>query len=549
MNKKVVRKTKKKPTISLCMIVKNEEAFLAQCLESVKDCVDEIIIVDTGSTDRTVEIAESYGAGIYHHPWENDYSKHRNQSLSYATGDWIFILDADEELFAEDNHKVRHAVRDNKVDYYHCQFHDIMKDGSVKGIFNLVRLFRNNRGMNFTQKVHEQLQIRGKGAFSAVRLRHYGYDLSPEKMNAKHIRTITLLKEMLETPPAEVYTEAYLLHQLASSYSMHREPDKAVEYGEMALEVISRKKLRYDFCVTTFSMVARGYCALGKFEDAERICIKALDYFPMNMDVCHILAAIYWDRKSFEQCRTISERYLDIHEAYTKNPSLMGGFYCKSIVKRHEIFNCLGKLHFVAKEWEKAEEFFIKAFEDSGRRMAWAEIICRFYLEEQTEEKFLRWLTMAYEAGMRENIVPAILQVQNKLYLKIGQIFLQKNNPDAAYDCLQKADDEYLSGNEKIAKRLHLASLGWMKDETDEMIGHLENLLSLLQMNTERRLNSIEDLGEIVYDIAEVFCGRGQWPLAEPALQLAIQIAPEMFDHGRFDRLLPGNASAGNNSA
>jgi glycosyltransferase involved in cell wall biosynthesis len=84
------------------MIVKNEEACLERCLKSVCDHVDEIIIVDTGSTDGTVEIAKSYGARIYHHPWENDFSKHRNQSLSYATGGWIFQLDADEELFPED---------------------------------------------------------------------------------------------------------------------------------------------------------------------------------------------------------------------------------------------------------------------------------------------------------------------------------------------------------------------------------------------------------------------------------------------------------------
>jgi len=549
VKKRAVSKTKKKPTISLCMIVKNEEAYLAQCLDSVKDWVDEMIIVDTGSTDRTVKIAENYGARIYHHPWENDFSKHRNQSLSYATGGWIFILDADEELFAEDGHKVRHAVRENKADYYNCQFHDIMKDGSVKGVFNLVRLFRNNLGMCFTQKVHEQLQIRGRGAFSSIRLRHYGYDLSPEKMDAKHIRTTTLLKEMLETTPEEAYIEAYILHQLSSSYSMHREPDKAVEYGEMSLEVIRRKKLRNDFAVTTFLTVAQGYHALGDLENAERICLEALDYFPLHLDACHILVSIYWDRQSFDQCRSIAERYLQIHEAFVKNPSLIGGFYCNSFAKRHEIFNCLAGLHFVEKDLEKAEDFFMKAFEDSGRRMEWAEIICRFYLKHQVDEKFLRWLAIAYEAGIRENIVPDILQVRNKLYLKIGQIFLQKNNPHAAYDCLQKACDEYLSLDEKITKQLHQATLSWMKNETDDMIGHLENLLSLLHMNTDRSLNSSEDLGRIVYDIAEVFCLRCQWPLAEPALQFALQIAPALFDHRRFERMLPDDAPASNNPA
>src|SRR4030066_756382 len=91
-----------RPTISACMIVKNEEKFLAQCLKSIKDAVDEIIIVDTGSTDNTVEIAQSFGAKVYHHPWRNSFSEARNHSLSYATCDWILQIDADEALEQSD---------------------------------------------------------------------------------------------------------------------------------------------------------------------------------------------------------------------------------------------------------------------------------------------------------------------------------------------------------------------------------------------------------------------------------------------------------------
>ena len=87
-----------RPSLSACMIVKNEEKFLAQCLNSIKDAVDEIIIVDTGSTDKTVEIAQSFGAKVYHHPWRNSFSEARNHSLSYATCDWILQIDADEAL-------------------------------------------------------------------------------------------------------------------------------------------------------------------------------------------------------------------------------------------------------------------------------------------------------------------------------------------------------------------------------------------------------------------------------------------------------------------
>ena len=85
-----------KNEISLCMIVKNEEEYLPRCLENIKDIVDEIIIVDTGSTDKTVEIAKSYGAKVYYFKWNNNFSEARNVSLKYATKDWILILNVDD---------------------------------------------------------------------------------------------------------------------------------------------------------------------------------------------------------------------------------------------------------------------------------------------------------------------------------------------------------------------------------------------------------------------------------------------------------------------
>ena len=97
-------------TLSLCMITKNEEKNLSRCLDSIKDIVDEIIIVDTGSTDKTVEIAKSYGAHIYHYDWNNDFSKARNVSLQKATKDWILVLDADEVLPYEEGLKLKNII-------------------------------------------------------------------------------------------------------------------------------------------------------------------------------------------------------------------------------------------------------------------------------------------------------------------------------------------------------------------------------------------------------------------------------------------------------
>src|SRR3712207_9594713 len=89
-------------TLSLCMIVKDEEAMLGRTLAAIREHVDEIVVVDTGSQDRTVEIAESFGAKVVHHEWTGDFSEARNVSLEAATSDWIIYLDADEVLRSEE---------------------------------------------------------------------------------------------------------------------------------------------------------------------------------------------------------------------------------------------------------------------------------------------------------------------------------------------------------------------------------------------------------------------------------------------------------------
>src|SRR5271169_1554439 len=96
--------------ISLCMIVKNEEKFLEKCLMSVAPICHEMIVVDTGSTDATKAIAEKCGAKVYDFPWIDDFSAVRNYSLSHATGDFIFVLDADEVISAKDHHKFQAFV-------------------------------------------------------------------------------------------------------------------------------------------------------------------------------------------------------------------------------------------------------------------------------------------------------------------------------------------------------------------------------------------------------------------------------------------------------
>jgi glycosyltransferase involved in cell wall biosynthesis len=516
------------------MIVKNEDACLGRCLESVHRFVDEIIVVDTGSTDNTVHIAESYGAKLYHHPWENDFSKHRNQSLSYATGDWIQQVDADEEMFIEDGPALWDLVRQGKADYFFLRYYDLAKEGSVMTIFNLIRLFRNGRGMYFTQKVHNQLQATGKGAFSAVRFRHYGYNLSEEKMEAKHRRTTTLLREMIADNPEDAYSH----HQLAASYSMHREFDRVVEHGEAALDILRRKGLNNEFFVATFYIVAQAYNAVRKSEEAERIALEGLEFFPMHLDVCHLLAVHYFKKQDADRCKHMALRYLEIYEAFTRQPPALGCIYCHVPAKRSEVLFDLACVYFIEGAYDQADNGFQRAFEDSGRQREKAEGILRLYLDNGLQERAIRWLMTVFAADFAAGVIPDLLGRHKHLYLQVAEVFLAKGHTAGTRACLEQAGDVFLSCHQQVEKRLLEARYDWLQKNIDDLIGTLDSLVRTLDVRTLRLVETQEDLGRIAYDIAEVLGLGKQWSAARSALQLAVQIAPAAFDANRFVPIL-----------
>jgi len=173
MKKQKKNISKAYPPLSLCMIVKDEGKWLAQCLSSVVSIVQEIIIVDTGSSDKTVEIAESFGARVFHHTWNNDFGEARNVSLEHATGEWILILDADEIIAQKDLPGILEACLSGEGNAYTLITRNYTADSrgsnwvpsdeaytEVKGLpgwfpSRKVRLFKNNRNVRFEGVVHE----------------------------------------------------------------------------------------------------------------------------------------------------------------------------------------------------------------------------------------------------------------------------------------------------------------------------------------------------------------------------------------------------------
>src|SRR3954454_21820431 len=170
-------------TISLCMIVRDEESMLPRCLEAVKDGVDEIVIVDTGSTDKTVEIAESFGAKVLHHEWTGDFAEARNVSFEAATSDWIVYLDADEVLVADDADRLRELTsRTWREAFYlvETNFTGDLADGEALN-HNALRVFSSGDEHRCDGRLHEQIANKlpsynpERLELTSVRIEHYGY--------------------------------------------------------------------------------------------------------------------------------------------------------------------------------------------------------------------------------------------------------------------------------------------------------------------------------------------------------------------------------------
>lgn len=310
-----------RPALSLCMIVKNEEKFLPSCLHSVRDCVDEMIVVDTGSTDRTIEIAESFGAVVYHHPWENDFSKHRNQSIGYAKGDWIFWLDADETLESGGGEVIRKAVAQDKIDSLLVTMVCYFANRARESWNNTVKVFRNRVGIHFEGAVHNQVTGCKVTGFCPTKIYHYGYDTDHKTVRRKFDRTSTLLKKAIRDDPHNFRHR----HDLAVSYASVGLYRKAVEEGVQAIGLYKENGNRDPNILWTHFVVASSYFNLGLMTQAKEISEAALRIQSDHLDSYFILASVcaaVEDRKGFE---TAYFTYIDLCRKYRENPELLAG--------------------------------------------------------------------------------------------------------------------------------------------------------------------------------------------------------------------------------
>ncbi|MBM3883076.1 MAG: glycosyltransferase, partial [Verrucomicrobia bacterium] len=198
------------PRLTVLIIARNEERFIAACLRSVQNLADQVVLVDTGSTDRTAEIARQSGAEVYAHPWNDDFSAARNAGLERARGDWILVLDADEELAPDNAAALRTDLSQPHVIALRLPMIDVGREN--EGRSTVPRLFRNAPGLFYVGRIHEQvfssLLVRAQEwglqiELGKTELRHHGYTVELVRSRQKIARNLRLLTDAIDEFPNE----------------------------------------------------------------------------------------------------------------------------------------------------------------------------------------------------------------------------------------------------------------------------------------------------------------------------------------------------------
>jgi glycosyltransferase involved in cell wall biosynthesis len=199
--------------LSLCMIVKNEEENIKECLDKALEYVDEAIIVDTGSTDSTRNILQEYEnldkVTVIDYVWDNDFSKARNKSIENAKGDYILILDADERIFC-DRLKLEEFLLENNELAYTIAIYNVYENQEMVVSSGMIRLYKNQNPF-YTGAIHEQLEIDGKKHLGAsiddkiCKIYHFGYSRNAFRVKGKQKRNMDIINAEIERNPKEPF--------------------------------------------------------------------------------------------------------------------------------------------------------------------------------------------------------------------------------------------------------------------------------------------------------------------------------------------------------
>ncbi len=286
--------------ISLCMIVKDEEANLPRCLRSVQDVIRQLVVVDTGSTDRTKEIAASFGAELHDFAWINDFSAARNYSLRFATCPWVMYLDADEEMAPESASRLQETIR--LAEAKHAQsiafeLQDIDAEGKATSSSCQARLWRRADSVYFVNAIHNTPLVKQPVFRSGLVVHHYGYAaISKETFAKKRQRNFAIfLAEYAKKPE-----DTRLGWELAREYCVVEQYDRALEVITRTIACHKQQCPGQPVEMLMYEYLARSQHRLGLFDQALATIAEARAHYPDHFTFLIRASQIHGQRGEWE---------------------------------------------------------------------------------------------------------------------------------------------------------------------------------------------------------------------------------------------------------
>lgn len=319
------------------MIVKNEEKNIGTCLQSVTGLVGEIILVDTGSTDRTIEIAADFSPAVFHMDWPGDFSKARNFSIQQAIGEWILVLDADEELPVITKELIPDLLNACSVDGIRLLQRNYQPQGELVRYndIKVTRLFRNHPEIQYEGIIHESVSdsIGRKGGDilqTDLVIHHYGYQqMTAQGNESRGQRNCSLLIKALESSGED----PYLHFQLGSTYKHLRQPDLARFHLRKAVS-LNRGTLTNEILEEIFMKLAQIASEENKLEDCIRYAKGSLGYGKNNVISMYLLALAYMHQKKIDKAYPLFlkiKNYAALLSSQTELDQVIA--YCQQVIQ------------------------------------------------------------------------------------------------------------------------------------------------------------------------------------------------------------------------
>lgn len=346
--------------LSVCLITKNEEQHIERCLSSVKDIADEIIIVDSYSTDQTILLAKKFGSSIFFYQWKDDYAHARNLCIAHAKGNWILFLDADEVLFNPSvlRNQLSRLPETSSIQGFLIERTDIYREMHTRKLekypIGIVRLFKNEPHIKYENPVHEIVHpsiVRSGHPISVMRntkILHFVHLTSLERLEQKQRYYLSLINKELEKNPQNYWMK---FQKAKTLWFLKKETDALELFQKTSADILCP----LDISVASLCNIGALNLKLNKYDEAIHALEQSLRLLPSQFQAYFLLGDVHYKMGRFIAALTYYSKVPTTLKLINWNNYTPGGLFLYSEVKLYKIACCFLALN----QFWKAKLFFL----------------------------------------------------------------------------------------------------------------------------------------------------------------------------------------------